>query len=304
MRDDRERSLRAIYGEVLGRAGRSGSGRRGDVLSSLGGHSLKAVAALSAIYKRTGIQLKFSEFLEHSTVAEVAHTLAMRARAGAVADETWETAPADRALPLTSSQQRIFAVQQLSTWTTAYNIPFAWELGADVDLARLERALGELIARHHALRAEFVVDATTGVAQQRFRDDAKLVVEHIQIDDANLRVTLDRFVRPFDLAIAPLVRAAIVRSPSRTVLALDVHHIVADGLSVRVLLEDLEAIYGDKPHATSARCHRRRSPTTCGGRRATPVAHTARPSARGGSSASPRRRARSSCRATLIARRA
>ena len=151
----------------------------------------------------------------------------------------WEHAP-DGPLALTSSQLRMYAVHQLSTWSTAYNIPFAWELAPELDAEKLVAALQALVPRHHALRARFV--ERDGTVVQEF-GDAPLVVARLGIEDASLRATLERFVRPFDLAVAPLVRAAIVTTETRRVLALDVHHIVADGLSVRLLLEDLEALY-------------------------------------------------------------
>jgi tyrocidine synthetase-3 len=234
-RDDRERDVRDIYAEILSRPVEAISVEASFL--SLGGHSLKAAALLSAIFKRTGVQLKFAEFLERSTVADVAAALSTRSSAPVIE----QRAPEDRALPLTAAQQRMFAVHQLSTWSTGYNLPFAWELAASVDLERLERALGELVARHHALRAEIAVE--DGVPVQHFRDGVKLDVERLAIEDANLGVTLESFVRPFDLAHAPLLRAAIVRTEKRAVLAFDVHHVIADNLSVRLLLEDLEALY-------------------------------------------------------------
>ena len=238
--DDRERELRAWYAEVLGRPAATISIE--STFLNLGGHSLKAAAVLSAIYKHTGVQLKFSEFLEHSSIAEVARVLAGRTGDGGGGDTGLARAPEGEPLPLTSSQTRIFAVHQMSTWSTAYNIPFAWELAPDVDVDRLARALDVLVSRHHALRAEFFVD-DSGTPRQRFRPDARVALEHLDVEDTNLLVTVDRFVRPFDLARAPLLRAAIVRTERRRVLALDVHHIVVDGLSVRLLLDDLEAIY-------------------------------------------------------------
>jgi fengycin family lipopeptide synthetase D len=81
-----------------------------------------------------------------------------------------------------------------------------------------------------------------GVPRQYF-GDAKLEIARIAIEDANLNITLDRFVQPFEFAHAPLVRAGIVTTERRTVLVLDVHHIAADGLSVRVMLDDLEQLY-------------------------------------------------------------
>ena len=244
-RNEAETELRKVYAEVLGRS--EGSIGVTSSFLELGGHSLKAAVLLSTIYQRTGVQLKFAKFLERSSIAEVVRELAAHG-SGAVA-EVWETAP-DAPVPLTSSQRRIFAVHQLSTWSTAYNIPFAWELAADLDLDRLERALVALVPRHHALRASFT--APDGIPQQEFVADAHLEVERLEVEDASLSATLERLVRPFDLAQAPLVRAAIVRTETRRVLALDVHHIVADGLSVRMLLEDLEALYrGESPPAPS-----------------------------------------------------
>src|SRR5207253_6223241 len=142
-----------------------------------------AAALISALHAKTGVQLGFAQFVEASTVEAVAALV--DARAG-IAAEAWETAP-DGPLPLTSSQQRIFAVHQLSSWSTAYNIPFAWELAPGIDVDRLVRALEQLVARHHALRAAF--GAVDGVVAQRFVDDARLVVERLEAVDAHLAVT-------------------------------------------------------------------------------------------------------------------
>ena len=73
---------------------------------------------------------------------------------------------------------------------------------------------------------------------QRFAAEAPLTVQRLRVDDANLNVTLEGLVAPFDLAQAPLMRAAIVSTETRNVLALDVHHIVMDGSSFPILLEE------------------------------------------------------------------
>ncbi|HEX7700663.1 MAG TPA: amino acid adenylation domain-containing protein, partial [Kofleriaceae bacterium] len=233
-RDAVETELRELFADVLGRPAATISIHTSFL--ELGGHSLKAAVLLSALYQRRGIQLRFAQFLAASSVAELAAVIANETRHDS---PVWEHAP-DGPLALTSSQLRMYAVNQLSTWSTAYNIPFAWELAPELDVDKLVAALQALVPRHHALRAGFVERA--GAVVQEF-GDAPLVVGRMQIEDASLRATLERFVRPFDLAVAPLVRAAIVTTESRRVLALDVHHIVADGLSVRLLLEDLEALY-------------------------------------------------------------
>ena len=233
-----ETELREVYARVLGLQAESISVEASFL--SLGGHSLKAAVLLSAIYQEQGLQLRLATFLEASSVRDVARVIDAEAT-GPASVVRWEPAPPDRALPLTSSQSRIFAVNQLSTWSTAYNIPFAWELDSAVDLEKLALALTELVPRHDALRASFA--APDGIPLQTFHDDVKLEVTRLGVDDANLQVTLDHFVEPFDLARAPLMRTAIIKTETRAILALDLHHIVADGLSVRILLEDLEALY-------------------------------------------------------------
>ncbi len=237
-RTETEAELRAIYAQVLGVPEAS----VGVTMSflELGGHSLKAAALLSAIFRAKGLQLRLTSFLEASSVVAVARAVdAEQARARV--DEAWETAPADRAIPLTSSQSRMFAVHQLASWSTAYNIASAWELGRDVDLDRVANALTQLVVRHDALRASFpLVD---GMPQQQFAREATLVVRRLEVDDVNLLVTLDRLVEPFDLARAPLMRATIVSTETRRILAMDLHHIIADGVSVALLLDDLEALY-------------------------------------------------------------
>ena len=233
-RDAAETQLRELYADVLGRPAATISIHASFL--ELGGHSLKAAVLLSALYQKRGVQVRFAQFLAASSVSELAALIASEQRG---AGPSWDRAPEGPLRP-TSSQLRIYAVHQLSSWSTAYNIPFAWELAPELDLDRLARALAALVPRHHALRARFVERA--GEVIQDFTD-CTLEVARIEVEDASLRATLERFTRPFDLAVAPLVRAAIITTPARRVLALDVHHIVADGLSVRLLLEDLEALY-------------------------------------------------------------
>ncbi len=223
------RGVDQLRGE-LRRARRTFAQGRGAVVGDVSAH--RRAAAVRAVSRCV---------VDRRSVARLARDLVRDRGRRRVGDR------AGQPLPLTSSQRRIFAVHQLSTWSTAYNIPFAWELAADVELARLEHALCALVPRH--TRCARRSRSSDGLAIQTFHAGARLAVEHLAIDDISLGVTLERFVRPFELAQAPLVRAAIVTTETRRVLALDLHHIIADGLSVRLLLEDLEALYADRSAA-------------------------------------------------------
>ncbi|WP_394834947.1 amino acid adenylation domain-containing protein [Pendulispora rubella] len=247
-RNETESDVRRIYADVLGLPEASISVDASFL--DLGGHSLKAAGLLSVIYREKGLQLRFAQFLQASSVADVARQVEADAPESRRTEAAWERAPEGTPLPLTSSQGRIFAVHQLATWSTTYNIPSAWTLDPKVDLDRLERALGELVSRHHALRASF--STVDGMPMQHFASEARLAVERRDVDDANLGVTLESFVSPFDLSRAPLMRALLLRTETQNVLAIDIHHIVADGLSIRLLIEDLEALYHGRATAAPA----------------------------------------------------
>jgi tyrocidine synthetase-3 len=233
-----EKLLRPLYAEVLGIAE--------DLIGvetnfvALGGHSLKAVVLLSAIYRQLSVQLRLASFLEASSIAKVAAEIDAR-QEFEEPPSSFARVPRGSELALTSSQSRILAVQQLASWSTAYNIPIAWELHKDVDLDRLTVALKELVNRHDALRASF--PTVDGTVIEKFEAVAHLDVKRARVDDANVNVTLEEMVEPFDLTRAPLMRATILTTPTRKILALDLHHIIADGMSFPILLEDLEALY-------------------------------------------------------------
>ena len=237
-RTSTEHILRPLYAEVLG-VSESVIGVETNFVA-LGGHSLKAAMLLSAIYRQLGVQLRLATFLQASSIANVADEIDIHLTPESAARPFVKVAR-DVELPLTSSQSRILAVQQLATWSTAYNIPITWELLPDVDLDRLAVALTALVDRHDALRASFPI--TGGVVVERFQQNVQLEVGRVHVDDANLDVTLERMVEPFDLTQAPLMRAAIVTTETRKLLALDLHHIVADGMSFPILLRDLELLY-------------------------------------------------------------
>ncbi|HEV3049820.1 MAG TPA: amino acid adenylation domain-containing protein, partial [Longimicrobium sp.] len=131
-----------------------------------------------------------------------------------------------------------------------YNIPMAWRLGGALDQAALERALGEIVRRHEALRS--TVGEVNGSPVQVIApfDGFALPVEDLSgVGDADREAAVRRRVgeeaaRPFDLSAGPLFRAALLRPGSEEhVLLLTVHHIVSDGWSMGLLYRELATLY-------------------------------------------------------------
>lgn len=161
-----------------------------------------------------------------------------------------ERIPRDRTLPLSFSQQRLWFLDQLEPGTHFYNLPFAVRLRGQLNVAAIERALSELVRRHESLRTSFA--ATEGepaqiIAQQiRLRlpfIDLSLLSPHRREAEA-ARLAYREALQPFDLASGPLFRANLLRlAEAEHMMLFTLHHIIADGWSMQVLLKEVALLY-------------------------------------------------------------
>lgn len=216
--------LYGLWAEVLGcRTSELGPDSR---FLDLGGDSLKLARLLDLIDRRMGRGLRFADVHEASTLREMALRL--------------ETAPpAVPAIPAGAgptgvphpSQRGLYALWLARPDSLAYNIPIRLDFDAPQDPGKLHTALKTLVRRHDALRTRLFVDGT-GLRQQVV-EEAEFAWETVSPGDPAIEAA--GFVRPFDLAVAPLFRARFADAR----LYLDLHHVIADGVSVRVLVRQL-----------------------------------------------------------------
>ena len=155
------------------------------------------------------------------------------------------------------AQQRLWFLEQYEPGTGLYNIPAACRIKGGLRLDVLERSLNAVIQRHEALRTTFAVDNDLPV--QVVARKAALQIEPVQLAALLAQnITLQQFMdeeaaKPFDLTSAPLIRAtAIEVQPDEHILLLTLHHIVADGWSMAVLLNELSRLYNAELHAVAA----------------------------------------------------
>ncbi|TFF33944.1 amino acid adenylation domain-containing protein, partial [Pseudomonas sp. RIT623] len=147
------------------------------------------------------------------------------------------------ALPLSYAQQRQWFLWQLEPHSSAYHITSALNLEGPLDLAALQQAFDDLLARHASLRTRFVAD--DGQPRQVIEAQARLTLNIETLADAEQQPQVEAFLaagssEPFDLAQAPLVRVRLLRlAADRHVMLLVLHHIVADGVSMQVLVDEL-----------------------------------------------------------------
>lgn len=143
--------------------------------------------------------------------------------------------------PLTHSQRRLWMLGRLSPESTAYNLPYAFRFRGQVSATAVERALVAVVGRHDALRASIVEDEQGPCLQVHSRD--AFVVQTVDLRSAPER--LDNLlaaeaVRPFRFEEPSLFRAMLVLlDHDELVLFFNLHHVVGDGWSIEVLLDEL-----------------------------------------------------------------
>lgn len=146
--------------------------------------------------------------------------------------------------PLSYGQHQLWLLQQLDPDLTSYNMVRAFEVDGELDADALESSLRSLIARHAVLRTRFAQQ--DGEPVQIVQGDAVFNLVYEMLDDsAQLADKLRQAANHvFDLGTAPLLFARLYRcAPRRHVLALGMHHIVSDGWSNALLMQDIAQGY-------------------------------------------------------------
>ncbi|MFD1832208.1 amino acid adenylation domain-containing protein [Streptomyces desertarenae] len=254
-RGPHETILLALFAEVLGvrPAGID------DDFFALGGHSLLATRLVSRVRTTLGAELGVRDLFEHPTVAALGARIT---RAGTARPPVSRVRERPGRIPLSFAQRRLWFLHRLQGGSAAYHVPLALRLTGRLDTAALRGAIADVVAGHGSLRTSFHEDAEG--PHQVVRDAAQaaelitLVPEPV---DDPLRAADEAVAEPFDLAAGlPLrcrlfTRAGTPRAPRDPaeppaggepedhLLLLVVHHIAADGWSLRIIARDVAAAY-------------------------------------------------------------
>ena len=231
-----------------------------DDFFDVGGHSLLAMRVAARIHAATGIRISFRELFTARTVESLAARIA-EPGAQTVAEDEAIPVRADRTTaPLSFQQELLWLQAQMAPTAATYNVPLALRIRGPVDLTRLRSALAALSDRHEALRTAFE-EAEDG-PRQRIAAKARTNVMEVDLtewdaderEQAALTHMRRAALEPFDLTRAPLMRATVIRlAPDDTILLVVVHHIVFDGGSVGILLDELFALYDGRSADTLPR---------------------------------------------------
>jgi amino acid adenylation domain-containing protein len=242
-----ERSIVELWQEVLG----IGPIGIDDDFFALGGHSLLATQIVSRLRDAHNVSLPLRELFESPTAAGLAKLIEGERRKIGEDDLSRPTPVVrDGALPLSSGQERLWFLDQLEPGSPLYNNFTAVRISGTIDGDIFEQSLQEIIQRHESLRTSFA--ESQGQAVQIIHDEVDFRLGHIDLSAEPLS-SRDEKVRtlalaearvPFDLSIVPLLRATLLHlDDQQHVLFLTMHHIISDGWSIGVLIQETTAIY-------------------------------------------------------------
>ncbi|MBT2675091.1 amino acid adenylation domain-containing protein [Streptomyces sp. ISL-14] len=220
-----------------------------DDFFSLGGNSLSALQLSTRIRRAFGVELKLAALFTHRTVATQAELIAGSAQGAGSAPVVSRVARGERHV-LSFAQERMWFLQLLDPDSGAYNIPVLARLAGPVDAEVMGQAVASLVARHEILRTTFVSEA--GDVFQTVREDLPSPYAIRDLSDLPAdaaRAEAARLVReiaatPFHLTDAAPLRVVLFRiGAEESQLLVVVHHIAGDGWSLRLMMQELSALY-------------------------------------------------------------
>ena len=203
-------------------------------LIALGMSSIAAMRLAAALEGQLGIKIRVADIMKKPTVRDIAEY--GKSVAATVLDSGLQHYPERPYYPITENQRGLFIDWEMNRGTTQYNVPSAYEF-EDMSADVLAEAIGKAVNLHAYLKSR-LVRRNGGIMQQPHADEqAKIKITALtERPDAAF---FQKLVRPFDLLNDRLYRFEIFTYEQKTYLFMDVHHIIYDGMSGVVFLNDL-----------------------------------------------------------------
>ncbi|PQZ53665.1 non-ribosomal peptide synthetase, partial [Achromobacter sp. MYb9] len=256
-----ETALAAIWAEVLGVA----EVGRTDNFFELGGDSIMSLKVMARA-RRQKLAIKPRQLFDHQTLQALAAAISppvdapatkvtavpseglpakVTAPKDALADEPVAGSAAGTVGVLSHAQQRQWFLWRMDPDSTAYHVTGALHLRGTLDRDALNAAFNELVRRHASLRTRFVATAD-GQAQAVVADPAPVPwLTHDAHTPVDALACAQAWIRmPFDLETGPLLRLGLIRQADDDhVLVVVMHHIVSDGWSMQIIVDEFTELY-------------------------------------------------------------
>lgn len=237
--NDTEEKLVEIYSDILKLDSNSIGGNSN--FFELGGNSLNFIYLKNRFKELFNTSLSLTELMSVKDIQELAQII------DAGVKQEFSKIPKAKELdyyPLSSTQERMYFLYECDKQSVVYNIPLVVTLRGVLNKEKLEVAFQKLIQRHESLRTifEFIDEKPC----QRILEEVDFSITYLNID-TDINETINNFIKPFDLNQSPLLRVGIASiSKDEYLMIIDTHHIISDGITSTILLEDIKSLYKEE----------------------------------------------------------
>ncbi len=221
-----------------------------DNFFDLGGHSLIATLLTAKIRDSFKIELSVRAIFEHPQLTDLA--TAIDSAVGSASLPSIHKQPDDDLKVVSFAQQRLWFLDRLEEGESAvYNMPTALQLSGHLKIDAFKLALQWLMDRHDTLKSSYPDQAGEASVQIQSISTLEILAVHdlthlvsVEQDEEVLGLTKLHTIAPFDLSRGPLFRVdLLLLSKEKSVLLLNMHHIIGDAWSMGLLIRDLEHAY-------------------------------------------------------------
>lgn len=216
-----------------------------DNFFELGGHSLLATRVISQIRSAFKVELPLRSLFEFPTISKLSQSIETATKADlGITSSSINSVTRERPLPLSFAQARLWFIDQLDPGNSSYNLFAAVRLTGEFNLIILEQCLNEVIRRHEVLRTNFIEvnEQTVQVISPKLT--LTIPVIKVQQEQQIKKLAIAEANKPFNLNKDPLLRLSFLEiDPAEGVLLLTMHHIISDGWSMGLLLQEITTLY-------------------------------------------------------------
>jgi amino acid adenylation domain-containing protein/non-ribosomal peptide synthase protein (TIGR01720 family) len=239
-----ERQLYSIWSDVLGH---SQFGLH-DNFFSIGGHSLLATQIIARIHKVSGVSLPLQSLFAAPTIAGLALYVKQSQKNQSLFSIQVEKT--DK-IPASFGQKRLWFFDQYTSEKTLYHMPIVVEVKGSLEQTQLKQSYLELLERHTGMRTAFyfeegqLLQQITEPSNDCFQYEDLRLVSNPEIE-ARKQIS-QMTAKPFDLSTGPLARlCAYQMTDEKWYLLFHMHHIVGDGASLSILIDEFFKLYQGK----------------------------------------------------------
>ncbi len=220
-----------------------------DNFFDVGGHSLKAAQLVARIRTTFNIELPIKEVFEAQTISDIAFIIDKMKKQEEGFKIPELTKRNFKEIPqLSFSQKRLWFLEQLEPLKNTYNISAAVKLKGELNYKIFEKSINAIIERHENLRTSFYDIEGKPFAKINKHTLTELEIidisKHNNIEEEALQIVQSTATHIFNLKEYPLFKLRVIKlSKNEHILVVVMHHIISDGWSIGIMINELSEHY-------------------------------------------------------------